>query len=120
MKRRSSEQKRYVKPLVEAVVSVPRDSNARMTVANGSATRKNIMEGIMMEDVITLETVFKREKLYGCATTSAKNVDGIIPVPQGLLMSGSVIQSLYVFQLIVTIGSCQEPLPIMGLMTYHL
>ena len=84
-----------------------------MTLASGSAARKNIMEGIIkMITVITLETVFKRGEISGCATASARNVDGIIPPPQGFMMSCRVIQALYVFQLIMTVGSCQAPLPI--------
>ena len=41
---------------------------------------------------------------------------GIIPTPQDFMLSGSVIQAIYIFQLIMNIGSCQAPLPIMGLL----
>ena len=69
-----------------------------------------------METVIILETVFKRGEISECATASKITVDGIIKTPMFLILSVSVIQSFYVFQLIMTIGSCQEPLPIMGLL----
>ena len=48
-------------------------------------------------------------------TAITRDVDGIIPTPLGFMPSGSVIQALYVFQLITNIGSCQVLLPTMGL-----
>ena len=59
MNRIASNQRRYLKPLMEALVAMARNSNARMNVASGSATRKNLMEGIIMKTIITLEIVFK-------------------------------------------------------------
>ena len=61
MNGRSNKQNRHAKPLVEVVVAVVGEANTRMTVAIGSATRTNPMEEIIMEKVITLETVFKRD-----------------------------------------------------------
>ena len=53
-----------------------------MTVSSESASGINLKEGIItMITVITLERVFKRGKIYGCATLSTRNVDGIIPTP---------------------------------------
>ena len=59
MNRIASNQRRYLKPLMEALVAMARNSNARMNVASGSATSKNLMEVIIMETIITLEIVFK-------------------------------------------------------------
>ena len=47
-------------------------------------------------------------------------MDDIIPTPQNFMLSGSVIQALSVFQLIMTIGSCHEALPIMVPLEYCL
>ena len=58
--RRSIKQGRHVKPLVEVLVEMARNSNARITIKIGRAIRKNPMEGIIVEDVITLKMVFKR------------------------------------------------------------
>ena len=67
-----------------------------MTIASESSTRTNITDKkIKRITIIALETVFKRGEIYGCATTIAINVDGIIPTPQGFIMSGSVIQALF-------------------------
>ena len=49
-----------MKPLVEVLVEMARNSNARITIKIGRAIRKNPMEGIIVEDVITLKMVFKR------------------------------------------------------------
>ena len=49
-----------MKPLIEEVVDVAREEDARINMASGSATRKKLMEGIIMETVIFLEMVFKR------------------------------------------------------------
>ena len=104
MKRISSGQRRYVKPLVEAVVVKSREANARMTAESGSATRINLAEGIIkIITIITLETLFKRGKISGCATESARNVNEIILTTQGFMLSGSVIQALSVFRLIMNI-----------------
>ena len=105
---------------MESVVDISREANTRMTVAIGSATRTNTTEGIIMEIIITLETVFKRGYIYGRDTKSARNVDGIMPKPKGFILSGSFIQKFSVFQSIMTIGSCQAPLPTMGLLEYRL
>ena len=43
-------------------------------------------------------------------------MDGIIPTPQGFMLSGIMIQALYVFRLIMTIEICYIPLSIMGLL----
>ena len=49
-----------MEPLVEVEVSNAREANSRMTVASGSATSKNLKEGIIkIVIVITLKTVFK-------------------------------------------------------------
>ena len=40
-------------------------------------------EDIKINTVITVETVFKRGKISGCATSSAINIDRIIPTHQG-------------------------------------
>ena len=65
-------------------------------------------EIIKMITLITLENMFKRGKFSGCATTIAINLDGIIPTPQGFILSVRVIQAISVFRLIMTIGSFQE------------
>ena len=52
IKRISSKQRRHVKPLVEALVAVTRESNSIMTMASGSATKKKLTEGIIMETII--------------------------------------------------------------------
>ena len=62
LKRISSEQRRHVKPLVEAVVAVAREANARMTVASGSMTRTNQMEGMIMETVKKIKWCSKEVK----------------------------------------------------------
>ena len=94
------------------------EDNTITTVAIRCATSTNLMEGITKKLVlITLETVFKRGGKYGCATESARNVDGAITTPQGFILSGSVIQALSVFRLIMTIENFQSPLPIKGLMS---
>ena len=56
----------------------------------------------------------------GCASARAVNVDEIIPTPQGFILSGSVIQVLSVFWLIMDIGSWQAPLQFKGLMSDNL
>ena len=73
-----------------------------------------------MKTVITLETVFKRGETYGCANTSAINVDGIIPTPKGFMMSGRLIQVISVFRFIMDIGSCQALLKVKGLLADHM
>ena len=79
------------------------------------------MEGtIKNKPLITLEIVFKRGEISGCATERARNVDGIIPTPQGFMLSERVIQSLSTFWLIMTIGSCQEMIPIKILLAARL
>ena len=82
-----------MKPLVEAVVSMAKEIRTRMNMASGSATRKNVMEEIIKaKTVITLETVFKRGEISGCYIACARNVGGIIPTPQGFMLSVSLIQ----------------------------
>ena len=78
--------------------------------------KKNLLKGIIMETVIIFETVFKRGVVSGCASSSAINLDGIIPTSLGLMMNDNMIQVFYVFRLITTIESCQVTLLIMGLM----
>ena len=78
------------------------------------------MEGIITETVITLETVFKRGETAVCANLRKRNVDVIIPTPQGFMLSVRVIQALSVLRLIMNIGTCQEPLPTIGLLADHL
>ena len=60
--------------------------------------------------------VFKRSKIYGCANTSAINVCVIIPTPQSFILIGIIIKALSIFRFIMTIGSCQAPLPIKRLL----
>ena len=82
MKRRQSGQRRHNNNLVKVLVVKWRDAKKRMTVSSESASGINLKEGIItMITVITLERVFKRGKIYGCATLSTRNVDGIIPTP---------------------------------------
>ena len=62
--------------------------------------------------------MFRRGKISEYATASARHMDVIIPTPLGLILSGSMIQELFVFRLITTIGVLQaRPLPIMRLLT---
>ena len=60
--------------------------------------------------------MFKRGEISGCDTAIAINTDVIIPIPQGFMLGGSVIQEIYVFQFIMNIVSCQETFPIMVLL----
>ena len=111
MKRRSSAKNRHVNPIMELVVTKAREINKGMTLEIGSVTRKAMMERIIkMTTVINLETVFKRREISGCATTSTRNMDGIIPTSQDFMLNTSVIQVFSVFWLIMNIGSCQAPL----------
>ena len=48
MKRISSKQRRHVKPLLLAVLTVTRDTNSGITVASGRETKTNQKEGIIM------------------------------------------------------------------------
>ena len=91
-----------------------------MSVASGSATRTNIIEGGNNVNSNNFGTVFKIRLIAGCDTTRARNVNGIIPTPQDFMLSGNLIQALSILRFIMTIGSCQEPLPIMVLLAYHL
>ena len=105
-----------MKRLVEAVVAVAREANARMVMASESATSTNLMEEIIRETVITLEMVFKRGEIAGCDTASTINFDVLIPTPQFFMLRSRFIQALSVIRLIMTIGSCQALLPIVGLL----
>ena len=112
----STEKRTHVKPLVEAVVAMKRQVNTITNVASGSVTRTNPTKRIIMETVITLEKVFKRWEISGCANISIRNVDGRIPTPKGFMLSGRVIQGISDFWLIINIGSFQAPIPIMALL----
>ena len=79
-----------MKPLVEALMDVARESNTRINVASRSTTRTKLTEGIIMETVIILEKMFKRGEISECVTASAINVDGLIPTPLGFIMYGRV------------------------------
>ena len=46
--------------ILEAIMVMAREANVIITVESGSKARKNLMEGIIMETVMILETVFKR------------------------------------------------------------
>ena len=84
---------RHVNIIVEEVVTKAKEANAIMTVASGSVTRTNPMEGIIKTiTVITLEKVLKTGDISGCATASARNLDVIILIPRGFMLGGSVIQ----------------------------
>ena len=62
MKRRSSEKRKHVMFLMEEIVAMAKEYDARTTVEIGSATRKNLMGGVIkMRYVLTLETMLKRE-----------------------------------------------------------
>ena len=60
MKRISINQRIHMKPIMEAVAAVTRETNTRMTMASVSATRTNILVGMIMVTVTVLEMVFKR------------------------------------------------------------
>ena len=110
-----------MKPLVEAVAAKAMEANTRITVASGSATRTNLIEGIIkITTARILETVLKRGEIAGCATASKINVDVIIPTPQSFIMSGSMFQSISVFWMVMTIVSCQGPLKGKGLLSDRL
>ena len=48
--------------LMEEIVAMAKEYDARTTVEIGSATRKNLMGGVIkMRYVLTLETMLKRE-----------------------------------------------------------
>ena len=59
--------------------------------------------------------MFKIGEIYIRDNASTINVDGIIPTPLCFMLSGSVIQAVYVFRLITTVGIFQAPLPIIRL-----
>ena len=67
-----------------------------------------------------METAFKIWEISLCATESARNMDVIIPTPQGFMLSVRVIQALSVLRLIMNIGTCQEPLTTIGLLADHI
>ena len=117
MNRILSDQRMHVKPTLEVLVYVACEENKRMTMASGHTTRANLMEGIIMETIMILETVFKRGEIDICSTASAIKVDGVISTSLGFMLSRSVIQASYVFRFITTVGSCQAPIPIMGLIS---
>ena len=52
--RRSIDQRRHVKPPIEALVDVESESNAKITMTSGRAKRGNLMEEIIMEIIIIL------------------------------------------------------------------
>ena len=79
MNRILSDKSRHVKPPLEVLVYVAWEDNERMTTASGYATRANLMEGIIMETIMILETVLKIGEIDRCPTVSAINVDGVIP-----------------------------------------
>ena len=60
MKIISINQRIHMKPIMEAVAAVTRETNTRMTMASVSATRTNILVGMIMVTVTVLEMVFKR------------------------------------------------------------
>ena len=109
MRRRSSNQRRNLKPLNKAVVAMEREAKTIMKITSISATRINLMEGIMMKTVIILEMMSKRVWISGCAIASAINMDGIIPTPLFFILSGRVIQLINYPPLIMTVKSCQSP-----------
>ena len=89
----SINQMRHVNIIVEEVVTKAKEANAIMTVASGSVTRTNPMEGVIKTiTVITLEKVLKTGDISGCATASARNVYVIITTPQFFILCGSMIQ----------------------------
>ena len=52
MKRISRDKSGHVNPLMESVVEVERETNARITVASGRKKRKNLMEGMIIETIM--------------------------------------------------------------------
>ena len=52
--RRSSDKRRHVKTLVEALVAVERKTKARIIIKSGSVTSTNLIKRIIRESIITL------------------------------------------------------------------